>query len=129
MSCTVFPRIYTKLQSSPTARNFNNSRTIYLVLWEMRNHYRNIWFMKNWRCQHFLFLKNSPKNWQSFQLFTLYSKDRRFSITKLDILIFCDILHLEIYFWNLSSKRVVFYEPFDKSVVKNTINGILKKME
>ena len=107
MSWTVFPRIYTNLQSSPTARNFNNSRTIYVILWEMRNHYRNIWFMKNSKCQHFLFLKNSPKNGQIFQLFTLYSKGRHFSITKLDILIFCNILHLEIDFWNLSSKRIV----------------------
>ena len=108
MSCTVFPRIYTNLQSSPTARNFNNSRPIYVILWEMRNHYRNIWFMKNSKCQHFLFLKNSPRNSESFQHFTLYSKGCHFSITKLDILIFYNILHLEIYFWNLSSKRQHF---------------------
>ena len=101
MSLTVFPRIYNNLQSSPAARNFNNS------LWEMRNHYRNICFMKNSKRQHFLFLKNSPKNGQIFQLFTSYSKGRHFSITKLDILIFCNILHLEIDFWNLSSKRIV----------------------
>ena len=104
---TVFPRIYTNLQSSPTAHNFSNSRTIYVILWKMRNHYRNIWFMKNSKCQHFLFPKNSPQNWQSFQLFTLYSNGRHFIITKLDILIFCNILHLEIDFWNLSSKRIV----------------------
>ena len=86
------------LLSSSTARNFNNSRPIYAILWEMRNHYQNIWFMKNSKCQHFLFLKNSPRNSQSFQLFTLYSKGRHFSITELDILIFCNILHLEIDF-------------------------------
>ena len=86
------------LQSSRTAHNFNNSRPIYVILWEMRNHYRNIWFMKNSKCQHFLFLKNSPKNGQIFQLFTLYSKGRHFSITKLDILIFRNILHLGIGF-------------------------------
>ena len=100
-------RIYTNLQSSPTPFNFNNSRPIYVILWEMRNHYRNIWFMKNSKCQHFLFLKNSPQNGQIFQLFTLYSKGRHFSITKLDILIFCNILHLEMDFWNLSWKRIV----------------------
>ena len=94
------------LLSSSTARNFNNSRPIYVILWEMRNHYRNIWFMKNSKCQHFLFLKNSPKNGQIFQLFTLYSKGRHFSITKLDILIFCNVLHLEMDFWNLSLKRI-----------------------
>ena len=95
------------LLSSSTARNFNNSRPIYVILWEMRNNYRTIWFMKNSKCQHFLFLKNSPKNGQIFQLFTLYSKGRHFSITKLDILIFCNILHLEMDFWNLSWKRIV----------------------
>ena len=99
--------LFPVLLSSSTARNFNNSRPIYVILWEMRNHYRNIWFMKNSKCQHFLFLKNSPKNGQIFQLFTLYSKGRHFSITKLDILIFCNILHLEIGFWNLSWKRIV----------------------
>ena len=95
------------LLSSSTARNFNNSRPIYVISWEMRNNYRTIWFMKNSKCQHFLFLKNSPKNGQIFQLFTLYSKGRHFSITKLDILIFCNILHLEMDFWNLSWKRIV----------------------
>ena len=95
------------LLSSSTARNFNNSRPIYVILWEMRNNYRTIWFMKNSKCQHFLFLKNSPKNGQIFQLFTLYSKGRHFSITKLDILIFCNILHLEMGFWNLSWKRII----------------------
>ena len=127
MSWTDFPRIYINLQSSPTARNFNNSRPIYVILRKMRNHYRNIWFMKNSKCQHFLFLKNSPRNSQSFQLFTLYSKGRHFSITKLEILIFCNILHLEIDFWNLSSKRIASLWNFDRSVVKNTINEILKK--
>ena len=64
----------------------------------------------SWKIQNvsiFYFWKNSPKNGQIFQLFTLYSKGRHFSITKLDILIFCNILHLEIDFWNLSSKRIV----------------------
>ena len=117
MSWTVFPSIFTILQSSPTARNFNNSITIYVILWEMTSHYRNIWLMKNSKCQHFLFLENSPKNSDGFQLFTLYSMDRHFSITNLDILIFCNILHLETDFWNLSSKRIV----------KNTVNEILRK--
>ena len=87
------------------ARYFSNSRPIYVILWEMRNHYRNILFIKN--SQHFLFLKKQPKNGQIFQLFILYSKGRHFSITKLDILIFCNILHLEMDFWNLSWKRIV----------------------
>ena len=45
------------LLSSSTARNFNNSRPMYAILWEMINNYRTIWFMKNSKCQHFLFLK------------------------------------------------------------------------
>ena len=129
MSWTVFPRIYTNLQSSPTARNFNNSRTIYVILWEMRNHYRNIWFMKNSKCQHFLFLKNNPKKSQSFQLFTLYSKSRRFSITKLDILIFCNILHLEIDFWNLSSKRIVSLWTFWQKCLEKHYKWDIEKNE
>ena len=104
---TVFPRICTNLQSSPTARNFNNSRTIYVILWEWEIITE---IFDSWKIQNisiFYFLKNSPKNGQIFQLFTLYSKGRHFSITKLDILIFCNILHLEIDFWNLSSKMIV----------------------
>ena len=31
-SWTVFPRMYTNLQLSPTARNFNNSRPVYVIL-------------------------------------------------------------------------------------------------
>ena len=64
----------------------------------------------SWKIQNvsiFYFWKSSPKNGQSFQLFTLYSKGRHFSITKLDILIFCNILHFEMDFWNLSWKRIV----------------------
>ena len=120
MSWTVFPRIYTNLKPSPTARNFSNSRPIYVILWEMRNHYRNIWFIKNSKCQHFLFLKKQPQNGQIFQLFVLHSKGRHFNTTKLGILIFSHIPHLEIDFWNLSWKRIVFAHLY--SVVKNTIN-------
>ena len=95
------------LLSSSTARNFNNSRPIYVILWEMRNNYL---IFDSWKIQNvsiFYFWKSNPKNGNIFQLFTLYSKGHHFSITKLDILIFCNILHLEIDFWNLSSKRIV----------------------
>ena len=63
----------------------------------------------SWKIQNvsiFYFWKNSPKM-NVHKPFTLYSKGRHFSITKLGILILCNILHLEIYFWNLSSKRIV----------------------
>ena len=64
----------------------------------------------SWKIQNvsiFYFWKNNPKNGNIFQIFTLYSKGHHFSITKLDILIFCNILHLEMDFWNLSWKRIV----------------------
>ena len=96
------------LLSSSTARNFNNSRPIYVILWEMRNNYL---IFNSWKIQKvsiFYFRKSSLKNGQSFQLFTLYSKVCHFSITELDILIFCNILHLKMDFWNLSWKRIVF---------------------
>ena len=57
------------LLSSSVARNFNNSRPIYVILWEMRN----IWFMTNLECEHFLFLKKQLQKWQIFQLLTLLS--------------------------------------------------------
>ena len=129
MSWTVFPRIYTNLQSSPTACSFNNSRTIYVILSEMRTHYRNIWFMKNSKCQNCLFLKNSPVISQSFQLFTLYSKGPHFSITKLDIQIFCKIVHLEIDFWSLSSKRIVSLWTFWQKCREKHYKWDIKKME
>ena len=95
------------LLSSSTARNFNNSRPMYAILWEMINNYRTIWFMKNSKCQHFLFLKKQPQKWTNFSTFYLQRAARHFSVTKLHILIFCNILHLEMGFWNLSWKRIV----------------------
>ena len=90
------------LLSSSTARNFNNSRPMYAILWEMINNYRTIWFMKNSKCQHFLFLKKSAQKLDKFFNF-LPSKGRHFSITKLDILIFSftklDILIYSIFKW------------------------------
>ena len=70
------------LLSSSTARNFNNSRPIYVILWEMRNHYRNIWFMKNSKCQHFLFLKKQPQKWTKFSTFYLIFKGPPFQYHK-----------------------------------------------
>ena len=87
------------LLSSLTARNFNNSRPIYVILLEMRNNYRNIWFMKNSECQHFLFLKKQPQKWTKFSTFYYMFTNFYlvFSITKLHIIIFCNILHLVIW--------------------------------
>ena len=49
--------------------------------------------------------KTAPKMDKCFNFSP--SKGRHFSIIKLDILIFCNILHLEMGFWNLSWKRIV----------------------
>ena len=53
--------------------------------WEIISEIFDSWKIQN--VSIFYFWKNSPKNGQIFQLFTLYSKGRHFSITKLDILI------------------------------------------
>ena len=84
------------LLSSSTARNFNNSKPIYVILWEIITEIFDSWKFK--MSTFFYFWKNSPKNRQIFQLFTLYSKSRNFSITKLDILIFCNIYILKWIF-------------------------------
>ena len=57
------------LLSSSTARNFNNSRPIFVILRGMRNNYRTTWFMKNSKCQPFLFLKKHPQKWTNFSTF------------------------------------------------------------
>ena len=56
--------------------------------------------------------------------FSLYSKCRHFSITRFDILIFCDILHPDMNMWNLYEKMIVFPKVSDKSL---NINMKLKK--
>ena len=85
------------LLSNSTARNLNNSRPMsFYEKWEIIFEIFDSWKFK--MSALFYFWKNSPKNGHIFQLFTLYSKGRHFSITKLDILIFCIILHLEMDF-------------------------------
>ena len=116
MSWTVFPRIYTNLQSKvcfqfcfqvrrPVISTIANSYMSFYEKWEIITEIFDSWKIQT--VSIFYFWKNSSKNGQVFQLFTLYSKGRHFSITKLDILIFCNILHLEMDFWNLSWKRIV----------------------
>ena len=70
------------LLSNSTARNFNNSRPIYVIFWEIRNHYRNIWFMKNSKCQHLLFLKKQPQKSINFSTFYLILKGPPFQYPK-----------------------------------------------
>ena len=109
ISWTVFPRIYTNLQSkvcfqfcfqvqqpvistivNPFMSFYEKSLPKYLI-------HENSKFQ-----QFFYFWKNSPPK-------RTHSKGHHFSITKLDILIFCNILHLEMDFWKLSWKGMVFW--------------------
>ena len=116
MSWTVCPRIYTNLKSKvcfqfcfqvrrPVISTIVDPYMSFYEKWEIITEIFDSWKIQN--VSIFYFWKNSPKNGQIFQLYTLYSKGCHFSITNLDILIFCNILHLEIDFWNLSSKRIV----------------------
>ena len=101
---------------------------LYMLLYEKWEIITEI--LDSWKFQNvgiFYFWKSSPKNGQNFQLFTLYSKGRHFSITKLDILIFCNILHLEIDFWNLNSKRIASLWNWQKCREKHHKWDIEKK--
>ena len=116
MSWTVFPRIYTNLQSKgcfkfccqvrrPIVSTILDS---YMSLFKKGEIITDIF--DSWKIQNvsiFYFWKRNSKNGKIFQLFTLYSKGHHFSITKLDILIFCNTLHLEMDFWKLSWKGMV----------------------
>ena len=116
MSRAFFPRIYTNFQSKvcfqfcfqaqrPVISTIVDPYMSFYEKWEITSEIFDSWKFKMSAFSYFW--KSSRKNGQIFQLFTLYSKGCHFSITKLDILIFCNILHLEIDFWNLSSKRIV----------------------
>ena len=116
MSWTVFPRIYTNLQSKvcfqfcckvrrPVISTILDSYMSFFKKWEIITEIFDSWKIEN--VSIFYFWKNNPKNGNIFQIFTLYSKGHHFSITKLDILIFCNILHLEMDFWKLSWKGMV----------------------
>ena len=118
MSWTVFPRIYTNLQSKvcfqfcfqvrrPVISTIVDPYMSFYEKWEIITEIFDSWKIQN--VSIFYFWKNNPKNGNIFQLFTLYSKGHHFSITKLDILIFCNILHLEMDFWKLSWKGMVFW--------------------
>ena len=115
-SWTVFPRIYTNFQSKgcfqfcyqvrrSVISTILCSHMLFFKKWEIITEISDSWKIQN--ASIFYFWKNNPKNGNIFQLFTLYSKGHHFSITKLDILIFCNILHLEIDFSKLSWKEMV----------------------
>ena len=116
MSWTVFPRRYTNLQSKgcfyfccqvrrPVTSTILDSHMSFFKKWEIITQIFDSWKIQN--VSIFYFWKNYPKNGNIFQIFTLYLKGHHFSITELDILIFCSILHLEMDFWKLSWKGMV----------------------
>ena len=124
MSWTVFPRIYTNLQSKvcfqfcfqvrrPVISTIADPYMSFHEKWEIITELFDSWKIQN--VSIFYFWKNNPKNGNIFQLFTLYSKGHHFSITKLDILIFCNILHLEMDFWNLSSRETHYKWDMEKN--------------
>ena len=116
ISWTVFPRIYTNLQSKgcfqfccqvrrPVISTILESYMSFFKKWEIITEIFDSWKIQN--VSIFYFWNNNTKNGNIFQIFTLYSKGHHFSITKLDILIFRNILHLEMNFWKLSWKGMV----------------------
>ena len=52
-----------------SARSFNNSWPLYLNFFKYDKRCPNIWFIKNSRCQQFLFWKKSHQKTQTFHLF------------------------------------------------------------
>ena len=89
------PRIYTNFQSKVCFQFcFQVRRSVISTIVDPYMSFYEKWeiiteIFDSWKIQNvsiFYFWKNSPKNGQVFQLFTLYSKDHHFSITKLDIL-------------------------------------------
>ena len=113
MSWTVFPRTYTILQSKgcfqfccqvrrPVILTILGSYMSFFKKWGIITEIFDSWKIQN--VSIFYFWNNNTKNGNIFQIFTLYSKGHHFSITKLDILIFCNILHFGMDFWKLSWK-------------------------
>ena len=112
MSWTVFPRIYTNLQSKgcfqfcfqvrrPIISTIVHLYVSFFEKWEIVTEIFDSRKIQN--VSIFYFWKSSPNNRQIFQLFILYSKGHHFSIN----LIFCNILYLEMDFWKLSWKGMV----------------------
>ena len=58
-----------EVATSTTASNFNNSWPIYLNFSNMINLCPNIWFIKDSKCQQFVFWKRSRQKTQIFHIF------------------------------------------------------------
>ena len=107
---TVFPRIYTNLQSKVWFQSCLQVRrpVISTIVNPFMSFYEKLLLKylirENSKCQHFFI---SDKRDRFFNFWPYMQKSHHFSITKLKILIFCNILHLEIDVWNLSWKWIV----------------------
>ena len=133
---TVFPRIYTNLQSKVCFQFCFQVRrpVISTIVNAFMSFYEKslpeYLIHENSKCHYFFISEKTGPKTDKFSNFLHYiQRVKHFSITKLDILTFCNILHLEMDFWNFSWKRIVSHKLFDKSLVKNTLNEISKKME
>ena len=90
-------RLLSVLLSSSTARNFNNSRPIYVIL---RNEKSLLKYLihENSECQHFLFLKKQSQNFFTFQ-FLLFIQRAAISGSQSQTSLFCVIY---LYICNIS---------------------------
>ena len=78
---TVFPRIYTNLQSKVCFQFcfkvlqpvISTIADPYMSFYEKLKIITEIWFMKYSKCQDLLFLKKQPKKWINFSTFYLFS--------------------------------------------------------
>ena len=114
MSRTVFPRIYTNLQSEvyfqfcfqarrPVISKIVDPDMSFYEKWEIITK-----IFDSWKFKMLVFFLFQKKQSQFFFIFLPYiQRVTFFSITMLDILVFCNILHLELDFWNMSWKRIV----------------------
>ena len=90
--------------SSSTARNFNNSRPIYVIL---RNEKSLLKYLihENSECQHFLFLKKQSQNFFTFQ-FLLFIQRAAISGSQSQTSLFCVIY---LYICNISISMYYIY--------------------
>ena len=113
MSWTVFPRIYTNLQSKVCFQFcFQVRRPIISTIVNPFMSFYEISLPKyliheNSKCQHFFISEKQPQKTDKFFNFWPYIQRAAISVSKLGILIFCNILHLKMNFWSLSWKRLV----------------------
>ena len=127
MSWTVFPRIYTSLQSKvcfqfcfqvrrPVA---STSRPIYVILRKMINRYRNIWFMKIQNVSIFLFLKKQPQKRTNFSTFYLTFKGPPFQYHK--------VRHPNFLKYTASWNEILKFELKKDSFFINVLTKVLWK--